>query len=80
MANTATVLAPAPAKKWRPCPRCLPALKDHPKSLLLVSLSDRTQFVIRTNAQKLKTYAICGLGDLEALLYERWTKERRHGG
>ena len=49
------VLAPAPDKKWRLCPRCLPALKDHRKILLLVSLLGCTRLVTRTNAQNWKT-------------------------
>jgi Transposase DDE domain group 1 len=36
-ANSPMVLAPAPAKGWRPCPRCLPAMKNHPESVLLIS-------------------------------------------
>ena len=59
-ANFPMVLAPAPVKKWRLCPRCLPAFKKYPNSLLLVWLRGPKRSVIQTNTQNSKTMQNAG--------------------
>ena len=68
MANSPMVLAPAPVKKWRLCPRCLPALKKHPKFLLSVSLCGRRRFVTE---QMLKTEKRCNMRAKNLFIHRR---------
>ena len=56
------VLPPAPFKKWRTCPRCLPASKKSPQNPS-ISLALRPETIRHPDKRsKLENGATCGLG------------------
>ena len=55
------VLAPAPIKKWRLCPRCLPASQKTSKSLLISFARLRQTISYPDKCSKLENDAKCGL-------------------
>src|SRR6516162_10295421 len=70
------VLPPAPFKKWRTCPRCLPASKKSPQNPS-ISLALRPETIRHPDKRsKLENGATCGLSEIPEYVTTRFTWHR----